>query len=255
MIIDTINTWFYPEQDRPIVEMKLNEDDDGNIEADTADTQRKREEPPRPWMQQRTIRSTENFPLQQPQSSSPKTEQVKRSSLQPKNDMWETPSLEVVRLSNGWAADWQGKPTTDPKDIERLNQIKAEFLHCWNNYKLYAWGRDELRPKSKRGFDWMNMGLTIVDSLDTLLIMNLTSEFEEAREWVATNLTFSTVFTPVSVFEVTIRILGGLLSTYEMTFDPLFLSKSQQLAEILLNAFANRKSRWNLRLPKSVPYN
>jgi len=48
-----------------------------------------------------------------------------------------------------------------------------EFLHAWTNYKKYAWGRDELKPVSMGWIDFMGVGLTIVDSLDTLYIMGL----------------------------------------------------------------------------------
>jgi len=46
-------------------------------------------------------------------------------------------------------------------------------MFAWNNYKKYAWGMDELRPVSGRGTNWFGVGLTIVDSLDTLYIMGL----------------------------------------------------------------------------------
>lgn len=51
------------------------------------------------------------------------------------------------------------------------------------------------------------------------------SEFEEARSWVETELSFSKNV-DVNLFESTIRILGGLLSTYHLTEDPLFLNKA-----------------------------
>lgn len=57
----------------------------------------------------------------------------------------------------------------------------------------YAWGKNELRPISKRGhsasiFGTMPMGATILDGLDTLYIMGLNDEFKQARDWVATEL-------------------------------------------------------------------
>ncbi|TNN21857.1 Endoplasmic reticulum mannosyl-oligosaccharide 1,2-alpha-mannosidase [Liparis tanakae] len=51
------------------------------------------------------------------------------------------------------------------------------------------------------------------------------SEFEEARSWVATELNFNKSV-DVNLFESTIRILGGLLSTYHLTGDVLFLDKA-----------------------------
>ena len=69
-------------------------------------------------------------------------------------------------------------------------------LHAWRGYKAYAWGRNELRPISKRGhtagiFGRQDMGATIVDALDTLYIMGLQDEFNEGRAWVQDNLDFN----------------------------------------------------------------
>ena len=47
------------------------------------------------------------------------------------------------------------------------------FKHAWSAYKKYAWGRDELQPLTKSHSTWFNLGLTIVDSLDTMYIMGL----------------------------------------------------------------------------------
>lgn len=56
----------------------------------------------------------------------------------------------------------------------------------------YAWGKNELRPISKRGhsasiFGSMSLGATIVDGLDTLYIMGLEEEFKQGRDWIAEN--------------------------------------------------------------------
>lgn len=65
--------------------------------------------------------------------------------------------------------------------------------HAWNNYKLYAWGKNELKPMSKRAhlssvFGGGELGATIVDGLDTLYLMGLRDEFREGRDWVAEHL-------------------------------------------------------------------
>ena len=59
-----------------------------------------------------------------------------------------------------------------PKNARQRAVVDA-MVHAWKNYKLYAWGRDELKPVSKGWIDWMGVGLTIVDSLDTLYLMGL----------------------------------------------------------------------------------
>lgn len=43
----------------------------------------------------------------------------------------------------------------------------------------HAWGRDELLPLSRTGSKWFDLGLTLADSLDTLLIAGLEPEFQE----------------------------------------------------------------------------
>lgn len=68
--------------------------------------------------------------------------------------------------------------------------------HAWDNYVKYAWGKNELRPISKRGhsasiFGTMPLGATILDGLDTLYIMGMEKEFKEARDWVANELELS----------------------------------------------------------------
>ena len=50
--------------------------------------------------------------------------------------------------------------------------------------RQHAWGEDLLLPVSGGGERWMGLGLTLVDALDTLLLMNLTAQFAEARAWI-----------------------------------------------------------------------
>lgn len=151
----------------------------------------------------------------------------------------------------------------------RQEAVRDAFRHAWKGYREHAWGHDELRPVSKSYSDWFGLGLTLIDALDTLWILELkegtgsmkspsprlrpwllaawtswsnrrdqlclvlerppslvfSSEFEEARRWVSTELTFAKNV-DVNLFESTIRILGGLLSIYHLSGDPLFLSRA-----------------------------
>ena len=77
-------------------------------------------------------------------------------------------------------------PTND-----RQKAVVDAFLHAWEGYKTYAWGHDHLRPISKGAQNWFGLGLTLIDSLDTMFVMNLRDEFDEARDWVSSNLSFS----------------------------------------------------------------
>ena len=76
----------------------------------------------------------------------------------------------------------------------------------------------------------------IIDALDTMHIMGLTSEYEHARLWIADSLSFDQSGL-LNAFEVTIRVLGGLLSAYYLSLDPLFLDKAVDLADRIMPIF------------------
>lgn len=112
---------------------------------------------------------------------------------------------------------------------ERQRGVVAAFQHAWQGYRAYAWGHDHLKPISKTHQTWFNLGLTLIDSLDTMLVMNLQDEFKEAKGWVENNLNFD-INKDVNLFETTIRVLGGLLSTFHLTKERVFLDKAIDLA-------------------------
>ncbi|XP_051170320.1 endoplasmic reticulum mannosyl-oligosaccharide 1,2-alpha-mannosidase [Leptopilina boulardi] len=125
-----------------------------------------------------------------------------------------------------------------PQNDKQKAVIKA-FKHSWTGYKKYAWGHDNVKPISKGYHEWFNLGLTIVDSLDTMYIMGLNEEFKDARDWVENSLVF-TLNRDVNLFEVTIRVLGGLLAAYHLSSDKLFLDKAIDLGDRMLPAFSTR---------------
>lgn len=91
--------------------------------------------------------------------------------------------------------------------------------HGWDNYVRYAWGKNELRPISKRGhsasiFGASNMGATIVDGLDTLYIMGLHDEFKQGRDWIAENLDFDIVSTVIPFRSNTDYFIKRLVERY-----------------------------------------
>lgn len=109
------------------------------------------------------------------------------------------------------------------------------------------------------------LGWIIVDSLDTLMIMNLTSQLSDARKWVSRKLTYDQD-QDVNTFEMTIRMLGGLLSAHYLASqlpdvssrrDYIYLSKAVDLADRLLGAYDSRSgipyaSVW-LRTGRGIP--
>ncbi|XP_037541879.1 mannosyl-oligosaccharide 1,2-alpha-mannosidase IA [Nematolebias whitei] len=133
-----------------------------------------------------------------------------------------------------------GHDPVDPETKERRAKIKQMMKHAWDGYRRYAWGSNELRPVSKQGHS-SNLfgsikGATIVDALDTLFIMEMFDEFDAATEWVEKNLDFN-VNAEISVFEVNIRFVGGLLSAYYLSGKEVFRRKAVELGEKLLPAF------------------
>jgi mannosyl-oligosaccharide alpha-1,2-mannosidase len=119
---------------------------------------------------------------------------------------------------------------------DRQKAVVEAFLHSWNGYKKFAWGHDTLKPISGSYSNWFNVGLSILESLDTMYIMNLQEEFALGREWVEKTLDFDNAHSG-SLFEVTIRALGSLLSAYHLTGDELFLTKADELGQRLISAF------------------
>jgi ER degradation enhancer, mannosidase alpha-like 2 len=117
-------------------------------------------------------------------------------------------------------------------------RVQQEFLHAWNGYKQYAWGHDELKPLSKGYRDWYGVSLymTPVDALDTMVLMGLSKEADQDRALVDNNLSFERDIY-VKNFEITIRILGGLLSSYQLTGDKHLLALAEDLGNRLLPVF------------------
>jgi mannosidase alpha-like ER degradation enhancer 2 len=123
-------------------------------------------------------------------------------------------------------------------NAEMADRVRQEFLHAWSGYKQYALGHDELKPLSKGHHDWYGASLymTPVDALDTMILMHLDEEAAKTREFIAANLSFDhDVY--VKNFEITIRMLGGLLSSYDLTGDKRLLALAENLGNRLLPAF------------------
>uniref|UniRef100_A0A8C2FKR7 alpha-1,2-Mannosidase n=1 Tax=Cyprinus carpio TaxID=7962 RepID=A0A8C2FKR7_CYPCA len=149
-----------------------------------------------------------------------------------------TDSLPFVQYERPPGAT--GHEPADPDIKAKRAKIKEMMQFSWDNYKRYAWGSNELRPVSKQGHS-SNLfgslkGATIVDALDTLYIMEMYDEFEAATEWVERNLDFN-MNAEISVFEVNIRFVGGLLSAYYLSGKEVFRRKAVELGEKLLPAF------------------
>lgn len=128
----------------------------------------------------------------------------------------------------------------------RMERVKAEMKHAWSGYQKYAWLHDEIMPVSLLPKDpFCGWAATLVDSLDTLWIMGMVDEFDNAVKAVAEiDFTYSAFKRTIPVFETTIRYLGGLLGAYDVSGGVatnkeygVLLDKAEELAEILMGIF------------------
>ena len=170
---------------------------------------------------------------------------------------------------------WSSKESSVDWDARR-EKVKEIFTLSWDGYEQYAWGYDIYHPLSKEGAQ-MNekgkgMGWIIVDALDTLMIMNLTSRLSHAREWISTSLNYDQDIS-VNTFETTIRMVGGLLSAHYLSNEypdmapmsdddkgapgeDLYLEKAADLADRLMGAFESESgvpfASVNLKTSKGI---
>ncbi|XP_022978355.1 mannosyl-oligosaccharide 1,2-alpha-mannosidase MNS3-like isoform X1 [Cucurbita maxima] len=141
--------------------------------------------------------------------------------------------------------------------ISRQQKVKDAFIHAWSGYKRYAMGNDELMPLSQTGTDGLGgLGATIVDALDTAMIMGASDIVSEAGSWVEKHLLDRIKEKgQVNLFETTIRVLGGLLSAYHLrageygkNFEnegpkpAVYLETAKNLADRLLSAFTSSRT-------------
>ena len=149
---------------------------------------------------------------------------------------------------------------TSSAQPERQARVKRALQHAWAAYVRHAWGQDEVDPVRQIGVKSFGMATTLIDSLDTLCapslsphfpqcsprrachsgrtatlraccshLVGLDTEFRQGVSWVAESLHFGDQ-EDINVFEVTIRVLGGLLSAYELSAEPVLLEREEQLA-------------------------
>ncbi|HTH37679.1 MAG TPA: glycoside hydrolase family 47 protein, partial [Pyrinomonadaceae bacterium] len=146
-----------------------------------------------------------------------------------------TKAVAIIAISLALVVTVLGQ-TLDRKAA--AEQVKSEFLHAWGGYKKYAWGNDDLKPISKSFHNWYPEPLlmTPVDALDTMYLMGMKAEADKTREYITASLKFDKDIS-VQNFEITIRLLGGLLSGYQITGDKKLLALADDLGTRLLPVF------------------
>ncbi|KAI1405642.1 glycoside hydrolase family 47 protein [Hypoxylon fuscum] len=124
--------------------------------------------------------------------------------------------------------------------LKRLAAIKDSFKHSWEGYKKHAWGHDEIKPISGQYKDpFGGWAATLVDSLDSLWLLDMKEDFEIAIR-ACDNIDFTTTETrDINIFETTIRYLGGFLAAYELSEKqyPSLLKKAREAADLVMSSF------------------
>lgn len=137
-------------------------------------------------------------------------------------------------------------PPSAQADSARLQAVKDEFLHAYNGYKSRAWLRDEVKPISGGTHtQYCGWAATLIDSLDTLYIMGLYDEFDEAVNAVL-SMSFSyapSIGCSINPFEMTIRHLGGLIAAYDISgsTDERLKKKAVTMGEMLYQSYGRNR--------------
>lgn len=183
-----------------------------------------------------------NWVSSPPENWNPKSNGFKVSGL---------PAIQWPGFTNG--ANWDNDQLRR-QNLNRRDWVVRAFTHAWEGYKKTAWGYDQVTPISSQGENlFAGWGAMIIDNLDTLLLMNMTQEYNYARTHVRA-VDWSNPIgqdfrrykeqgnsnPTVNVLESVIRYLGALLSAYDLAGDEMMLSKADELARWLLPAFSTR---------------
>ncbi|KAK7756134.1 hypothetical protein SLS62_001726 [Diatrype stigma] len=120
----------------------------------------------------------------------------------------------------------------------RRREVRRVFQDDWQAYRQYAWMKDALKPISGGYADqFCGWAATLVDTLDTLWIMGLKDEFDEAANAAAAIDFGKSASRRVNTFETNIRYLGGLLAAYDLSRRDALLAKAKELGDMLYAGF------------------
>lgn len=146
-------------------------------------------------------------------------------------------ALELPKIQHQFETETEEDKT---KRLERLAAVKESFQHSWKGYKEHAWMKDELSPIDGGAIQsFGGWAATLVDTLDTLWIMEMQDDFDEAVNAVK-DIDFNTTSEEIlNIFETTIRYLGGFLGAYDLTGGtyPVLLQKAVEVGDLLYCAF------------------
>ncbi|KAJ5536746.1 mannosyl-oligosaccharide alpha-1-2-mannosidase 1B [Penicillium frequentans] len=107
-------------------------------------------------------------------------------------------------------------PAGTNKNDPRAEAVKQAYVREWNEYSKYAFPNDDLLPITHNYTnDLFGWGATVVDAIDTAVVMGLTDIVEQQLKHIA-SVDFTKSAYLVDFFDVNIRYIGGLLSAYDL---------------------------------------
>jgi hypothetical protein len=188
------------------------------------------------------ISDHESFNIPPIEFVSPSLKKLSRNNLAQNKDALSTQHPLVRTQTNSHFTNFSYTLSeTDFRNMKNINimqvRIREAAKHSWDNYRKYAWGFDMLKPRSKEPDHWFNLGLTIVDAADTLIIMGLENDANLALDWMENELKFNSENANSNCFEMTIRILAGLLSAYHLSGREKLKQQAIEFGDILLHCY------------------
>ncbi|RRO13218.1 glycoside hydrolase family 47 protein [Saccharopolyspora rhizosphaerae] len=158
-------------------------------------------------------------------------------------------ALGAAAAAGGMVATTVGTASARGRWGPVADAVREEHLWAWRHYIERAWGADHIKPISGGREDFFveghSVGLSLVEAVDTLWLMEADSEVDRAVRWIVDHLDFD-IDAPFQVFETNIRMVGGLAAAYHCTGDRRLLERAVDVADRLLPAFT--------RSPTGLPY-
>ncbi|KAK9775391.1 putative alpha-1,2-Mannosidase [Seiridium cardinale] len=151
----------------------------------------------------------------------------------------------------GFAAPAARDQLTYTSQPERAAAVQEAFDRAWNGYYTYAFPHDELTPLTESYDDgFAGWGASAIDAISTASIMGDKKVVNQILDYIPTiDFTKANYTSSVSLFETTIRYLGGLLAAHDLLTGPAkdlvenpdsvapILAQAVNLADLLSVAF------------------
>ncbi|KAF2845871.1 glycoside hydrolase family 47 protein [Plenodomus tracheiphilus IPT5] len=153
---------------------------------------------------------------------------------------------------------FDGTVRRQEENVDRAQAVIDTFRISWEGYYKYAFPNDELKPVTNGFSNSRNgWGASAVDALSTALVMGQKDIVNQIIEHIPT-INWSETPIEVSLFETTIRYLGGMLSGYDLLKGPLAdLADDQNNVDALLTQSINLANNlsYAFETPSGMPYN